>query len=325
MRAVQVLAPGHAEFVEVPTPELKPGHALVRPLRVSLCGSDIYMLHHAPKHLYPFPPGTTGHEMVGVVEAVDAPGSGIEPGMVALTLAPRHQAMAEYYLAHIDHVIPLPPGKSIEELLQAQQLGTVLYACKHLTTNVIGKDVAVIGQGSAGLWFDWMMRRLGARRVIGIDLQPHRLMLPKSYGATHTVNNSQIDAAEAVAEITNGHMVDLVVEAAGERETLIMTSSLIKEQGEILLFGIPHYQEITMNWFDMFRKYPRIKAISGATNDPGQGVTRHAVELIADGEIDVKPILTHSFPFERVMEAYELQRTRDEGAVKIVVEMSEMR
>lgn len=321
MRAVQVLAPGHAEFVEVPTPDLKPGHALVRPLRLSLCGSDIYMLHSASKDQYPFPPGTTGHEMVGVVEAVDAPGSGIEAGMVALTLAPKQNAMAEYFLARIDHVMPLPPGKSIEELLQAQQLGTVLYACKHLSTHVIGKDVAVIGQGSAGLWFDWMLRRMGARRVIGIDLQAHRLVLPTYYGATHTVHNAEIDAVEAVTEITQGRMVDLVVEAAGEKESLILTSSLIKEQGEILCFGIPHYQEITFDFFDMFRKYPRLKAISGATNDPGQGVTHHALELIASSQIDVKPIITHRFPFERVMEAYELQRTRDEGAIKIVVEM----
>lgn len=323
MRAVQVLSPGHAEFVEVPKPDLKPGHALVRPLRLSLCGSDTWLLHYAPKESYPFPPGTTGHEMVGVVEAIDAPGSGIEPGTVALTLAPQHEAMAEYYLAQIDHVLPLPPGKTVEELLQAQQLGTVLYAGKFLSTDVLCKDVAVIGQGSAGLWFDWMLRRKGARRVIGIDLQAHRLALPKFYGATHTVNNSEISAAEAVAEITEGRMVDLVVVAAAEHDTVAMAASLIKEHGEILCFGIPHLQEMTLDYYQFFRKYPRLKTISGAINDPGQGVTRHALELIASGEIDVKPIITHNFPFDRVMEAYELQRTRDEGAIKIVVEMPE--
>lgn len=321
MRAVQVMAPGHAEFVEVPKPTLIPGHALVRPLRLSLCGSDIHMLHYAPKHLYPFPPGTTGHEMVGVVEAVDAPGSGIEPGMVALTLALGHRAMAEYFLAPVDHVLPLPEGKSIDELLQAQQLGTVIYACKQIVTNLVGKDVAVIGQGSAGLWFDWMLRRMGARRVIAIDLQPHRLVLPPQYGATHTVNNGETDVVEAVAEITGGKMVDLVVEAAGEKETLNMTYTLIKQHGDILCFGIPHYEEVTINYAELFRKYPRIKSIAGAQTDAHQASTNQALELIAAGEIDVKPILTHRFPFERVMEAYELQRTRDEGAIKILIDM----
>jgi L-iditol 2-dehydrogenase len=321
MRAVQVMAPGRAEFVEVAKPELKPGHALVRPQRLSLCGSDIYMLHHAPKNLYPFPPGTTGHEMVGVIEAVDAPGSGIVEGMSALVLAPTHRAMAEYYLAPVEHVIPLPSGKSIDELLQAQQLGTVLYAAKHLSTSVIGKDVAVIGQGSAGLWWDWLMRRMGARRVIGIDLQPHRLILPRQYGATHTINNAEVNVVEAVAEITGGRMADLVIEAAGEAETVNMTYQLIKEQGEILCVGIPHFHELTLDFAKFFRKFPRMKCISGATNDIDQGVTRQALDLIADGVIDVAPIITHRMPFEQVMEAYELQRTRDEGAIKIVIEM----
>jgi L-iditol 2-dehydrogenase len=323
MRAVQVLAPGHAEFVEVPKPILKPGYALVRSLRLSLCGSDIYLLHYSPKDHYPFPPGTTGHEMVGVVEAVDAPDSGIEPGTLALTLAPNNQAMADYYLAPIDHVLPLPAGKSIDELLQAQQLGTVIYACKQITTNLVGKDVAVIGQGSAGLWFDWMLRRMGARRVIGLDLQPHRLVLPTRYGATHTIHNQDIDAVEAVAAITAGKMVDLVVEAAGEHETVVMTGNLIKQHGEILAFGIPHFQELRIDYAHFFRKFPRLKTIAGAQTDAHQASTRHALELIASGEIDVKPILTHRFPFERVMEAYELQRTRDEGAIKILVDMTE--
>lgn len=321
MRAVQVMAPGRVEFVEVARPELKPGHALVRPLRLSLCGSDVYKIHYAPPEEYPMPPGTTGHEMVGVVEAVDAPGSGIDVGTVALTLAPSHQAMAEYFLAPVDHVLPLPAGKSMDELLQAQQLGTVLYACKYLSASVIGKDVAVIGQGSAGLWFDWMLRRMGARRVIGIDLQPHRLVLPPRYGATHVVNSAEVDVTAAVAEITEGKMADLVVEAAGEGETINLTYELVKQHGDILCFGIPHVRKLTIDYDRLFRKYARIKAIAGAQTDAGQAATRQALDLIASGEIDVAPILTHRFPFEQVLEAYELQRTRDEGAIKIVVEM----
>ncbi len=84
MQAVQIAAPGQIQFVEIPRPELKPGHALVRPLILSLCGSDVWMLHYAPPENYPFPPGVTGHEMVGAVEAVAAPNSDIRVGDVAL-------------------------------------------------------------------------------------------------------------------------------------------------------------------------------------------------------------------------------------------------
>ena len=199
MRAVQVVAPGQAVFVETPKPALQPGHALVRTRRVSLCGSDLHMLHYAPPSQYPFPPGTTGHEMIGVVEAVDAPDSSIRVGDLALTLVMGNRAMAEYYLAPVEHVLPLPPGKPIDHLLQAQQLGTVIYAAKRLPS-LLDKDVVVIGQGSAGLWWDFMVRRLGARRVISVDLQEHRLALAPRYGATHTVHNAGAGAARPGAD-----------------------------------------------------------------------------------------------------------------------------
>ena len=149
MRAMQIVAPGKAECIETPKPELRPGHALVRTKRVSLCGSDIHSIYFSPPERYPLEPGTSGHEMVGVVEAVDAPDSSIHVGDVALTLVMNNKAMAEYYLAPVEHVLVLPEGKPIEHLLQAQQLGTVIYAAKKLP-NLLDKDVVVIGQGSAG-------------------------------------------------------------------------------------------------------------------------------------------------------------------------------
>jgi threonine dehydrogenase-like Zn-dependent dehydrogenase len=125
MKAMQVVARGQAQLIEIPKPEVKPGHVLVRASRLSQCGSDIRMLHHAPEASYPFPPGTTGHEMVGTIEAIDVANSAIKPGAQVLALAPYHRAMAEYFLAPIEHVIPLPAGLPLEQLLQAQQLGTV--------------------------------------------------------------------------------------------------------------------------------------------------------------------------------------------------------
>jgi threonine dehydrogenase-like Zn-dependent dehydrogenase len=51
--------------------------------------------------------------------------------------------------------------------------------------------------------------------------------------------------------------------------------------------------------------------------------TRVALDIIGRGEIDVAPILTHRFPFRDVLDAYQLQRTRGDGAVKIVVDLEE--
>lgn len=323
MRAVQVVAPGHAEFVEAPKPEPAPGEVLVRIREVSLCGSDVWMLHYAPPERYPFAPGTSGHEVVGVVEEVNGTGTDLKPGDEVLALVVGQVGMADYCTIPFANALPLPGDRPSEEYLQAQQLGTVIYACKFLPGPVVGKNVAVIGQGSAGLWWDFMMRRMGARRVIGLDLLPHRLMLPPRYGATHTVNNAETDAIASVQEICGGELADVVIVAAGEAEAVRLAPQLLRSHGDIFFFGIPHEREFSINYYQFFSKYPRMKMAAGALKDPGHGVTWQALELIHSGEIDVGPVITHRLPFESALEAYELQHTRDEGAVKIVVQVAE--
>ena len=320
MRAVQVVAPGQIEYVEAPTPAVKPGFALIRTMLLSLCGSDLHVLHHLPPDKYPLPPGTTGHEMIGVVEAMDAPACDVKVGDVALTLAPSSQAMAELFLAPVEHVLALPDGPPLEHLLMAQQLGTVIYACKRLP-NVAGKDAVVIGQGSAGLFFDAMLRRMGAERVIGLDVKEARVAAGLELGATHTVNVLDIDALQMVEEITEGRLADLVVEAAGEVETINLTAHLAKVGGQLLYFGLARANSFNFDFWTFFRKYCHTTTSGESTFEPGARSFRMALKLIAQGDIDVSTLLTHRFPFERVEEAYELARTRDDDAIKAVIEM----
>jgi threonine dehydrogenase-like Zn-dependent dehydrogenase len=256
MKAVQVVARGRAAFVDVPVPELRPGHVLVRTRRLSLCGSDIRMLHFAPDDAYPFPPGTTGHEMVGIVDAVAAPGSAVQVGDSVLALAPGHRAMAEYYLAPVEHVIPLPAGLPAEQLLQAQQLGTVLFACQRLP-NVIGKAVCVIGQGSAGLFFNFQLRSMGARHVIALDIDDFRLRRSVAFGATHTIHNAAVDPLAAIQQINGGDLADIVVEAAGEVPAINLAAQLVRHGGDILYFGYPRGQVIPFDFDTLFHNAAR--------------------------------------------------------------------
>ena len=320
MRATQVMAPGEIKVVETPKPELQPGYALIRTKQVSLCGSDYHSVYFSEPEAYPLPPGMSGHEVVGVVDEIDAPGSGIQVGDQVLALIRTNRGMADYCLVAASDLLVLPNSKPLNYLLQAQQLGTIIYAAKHLPTSVIAKTVAVIGQGSAGLWWNYMMRRLGARRVIAIDLQAHRLAVSKHYGATDTVHNADLDAVQAVSELTGGEMVDVVIEAAGEETTIPLAVELVKRHGAILFFGVPRLDTLEFPFFTFFRKCILARAIVGALSDPNHECTRMALDLIAKGEADVGPMLTHHFPFSQVIDAFELQTTRDEGAIKIVVD-----
>jgi L-iditol 2-dehydrogenase len=322
MKAVQVVARGKAKFVDIPVPKLRPGHVLVRTRRLSLCGSDIRMLHFAPEEAYPFPPGTTGHEMVGVIDAIDSPGSALQVGDTVLTLAPSHQAMAEYFLAPVEHVIPIPTDMPVEHLLQAQQLGTVLFACQRLP-NVTGKTVAVIGQGSAGLFFNFQLKQMGAARVIALDTESFRLDRSLDFGATHSIHNAVVDPCEAIRGITGGELADVVVEAAGDVSAINLAIDLIRKGGDILYFGYPRGQTIPFNFDVLFHKCCRAQTIVGATVEPNQASTRTAIDLIATRRIDVSQLITHRVPFADVVDAYELHRTRGDRCLKIVIEMPE--
>lgn len=322
MRAMQCVAPADVRLIETPKPVLRPGYALVKPLLVSLCGSDVHMVYHEPPARYPFPPGTSGHEMIGRVEAVDAPGCDLKPGDVALTMAPYHTAMAEYFLAPVEHVLVLPPGKPHDHLLMAQQLGTVIFACQRLP-GLINKDVAIIGLGSVGLFFAAMCRRLGAARVIALDIVAHRAAAAPRFGATHALCYPPRAAAQAMADITGGQMADVVIEAAGEADAINLAPALVKTGGYILFFGIPRAYGFAFDYETFFRKYCTTTSIAGAGFEPGLKSTRAALELVASGAIDVAPLLTHRLPFARVLEGYRLARDRDDGAIKIVIEMPE--
>lgn len=320
MKAVQIIARGKPVFVDAPKPDLQPGTAVVKTLRLGLCGSDVRHLHYLPDSYYPTAVGETGHEMVGVIDAIDPAHNGHKVGDRVLCLAPDHRAMCEYYRAPIDRLLPLDPATPLEHAVQAQQFGTVLYACKTLP-DLRGKSAVVIGQGSAGLWFNFALQERGAAKVIALDLKEYRLNYSKSYGATHTIHNADIAESDALREINGGELPDVVVEAAGEEGSIRLAVEIVKSDGFILYFGVPRFETMEFPIFEYFWKSVTARSNVGTIFEPGHASTRRALDLINSGAVDVGRMITHAFKFEDVFEAYELHRIQDEGAVKIVVDM----
>ncbi|MEM9777858.1 MAG: zinc-binding dehydrogenase, partial [Chloroflexota bacterium] len=301
-------------------PSPKKGHALIRPLVLSLCASDIGVLKYAPDENYPQPPGSSGHEIIGIIEEINGDFAGMSLGDRVLALNPSQLGMAEYFTTPFEHILPVPAGVDPAHLVQAQQLGTVIYAAKQLP-NMVGKSVAVIGQGSAGLWWNTMLNRMGASHIIGIDVQAHRAKVGLQYGATHTIHNKKAHAAKSIKTILNGNLPDVVIEAAGETDSINLAFDIAKDYGFVLQFGVPHEQSFMINYNEQFRKCLTVKHVVYATREPGHTSTLKALQMIASGEVNVAPVITHHFPFGQVLQAYELQATRDEGAIKIVINM----
>ncbi|MCP4755508.1 MAG: zinc-binding dehydrogenase [Proteobacteria bacterium] len=333
MRATQIVSSGRTEIVDAPIPNPPEGHALVQPLLLAICGSDLHKIYHLPDSVYPLPPGISGHEVIGRIVSLNHgstslvgdlpqyPGGPVKEGDIVLALVPKFEnAMAEYVTTEIENLLPLPSGTPHAHLLMAQQLGTVIFACKRLP-NITGKDAVVIGQGSAGLFFNTMLRRLGAKKVVSMDLSDARVTMGRSFGANAVFNNHSLDPAEEVKREIGPQKADLVVEAVGEPETIRLMPKLVKKEGLLLYFGLPHAPHFEFNFMEWYWRCATSISCIRAGEDPGRQCFLQALELISSGEVDVEPMITHTFAFEEVDKAYQLAQTREDGAGKVLVKM----
>ena len=164
--------------------------------------------------------------------------------------------------------------------MQAQQFGTVLYAAKALP-DMRGKSVAVIGQGSAGLWFNETLRRMGADKIIALDVKAYRLAYSERYGATHTLCNAAESPVDGLREICGGQLPDVVIEAAGEEESIRLAVEIARIGGFILWFGVPRFDNMDFPIFELFWKTITTRGMVGAANDPGHECTRQALDWIS--------------------------------------------
>jgi L-iditol 2-dehydrogenase len=333
MRAVQIISRGRAEIIDTPVPEVPEGQALVQPLLLAICGSDLRKVYYLSESAYPLSPGVSGHEVIGRVVSLNrrsttpeknsaqSSGGPVKEGDIVLALIPRlENAMAEYVTTEIENLLPLPTETPPAHLVLAQQLGTVIYACKLLPA-ITGKNVVVIGQGSAGLFFNTMLRRMGAKKVVSMDLSEARLSMGLSFGADVTFNNHSVDPIETVVEAMGSQLADLVVEAVGEPEAINLAPRLVKQRGNLLFFGVPHDPNFTFDYWNWFNACATSISIRGSGKDPDKRSFIQALELISSGDVLVEPMITHTFTFEEVEKAYQLAHTREDGAGKVFVKM----
>jgi L-iditol 2-dehydrogenase len=309
---------------DVPVPSVADGEILVRTAYASICGSDLHVVFfNAPQE--PGAAGYPGHESVG--EVVESRCPRFEPGDYVLTVphAIDGRCLAEYQAIPGAACIPLPATAPLSHLLMAQQLGTVVYALRSHPLDVIGKDAAVIGQGSAGAFFTFLLKRAGAARVLVSDKSPARLAYSRQLGADLTVDVAATGAGPGdfrseVLEATGGHGAGVVVEAVGSRETFPLSLELAAPGATLVWFGLPEgagYYPFSFE--DFFRRGLTAYSNFGAQGEPGLESFRYAVRLITDGAIDVTPLLTHTLPIENIDEAFRIARDRTDNALKVTI------
>ena len=202
----------------------------------------------------------------------------------------------------------------------AQQFGTTIFAMRQMPADVVGKTVMVMGQGSAGNFFAYNLKRAGAAKVIVSDKSEARLAASKVFGADIALKADPASVKEAVLEHTHGQGVDYLVEAVGHSDSFLQSVDLMCEKGHMLWFGLPDTKNpIQFNFHDFFRKKLRTYSTFGAQLEPDGASFRLALNLIARGEIDVTQMVTHRYSIEQIDKGMRIAMDRSDNAQKVAV------
>ena len=245
MKAAVVAGLGDIGCRDVPMPELGSGQALVRMSMASICGTDLhYVFAGWPRDNWPLAPGEPGHEGVGVI--MDSGGTSFAEGQRVLTVPNIWEArnFAEYQAVSSHFLLALRDGAEISHQMMTQQLGTVIFAARELP-KLSGETVVVIGQGSAGLFHDFWLRRLGAGRVITVEPKKARREAGRMFDVDEVLDVAGQKATDGVLDLTDGVGADLVVDCVGGHETLNQAVDMTRPEGHVHVFGLPTTHQLT--------------------------------------------------------------------------------
>ena len=183
----------------------------------------------------------------------------------------------------------------------------------------LGDVVVVYGMGFAGQIIAQAVKRMGAFQVAAIDVAQAKLDKAKQLGSDILINGKEVDPVQAVLEITQGRGADVVVEAAGSEASMNQATAMLKHNGIFALYSWIT-QPVTLNigrWHDDGLQI-RTTGLVHHTEQERSVWTPWALRPVAQGLIDVHPLITHEFPLVKVAEAFRVA-DQDPTAIKVIV------
>jgi 2-desacetyl-2-hydroxyethyl bacteriochlorophyllide A dehydrogenase len=342
VRAVTFQAPGEVQIDEVAEPELlAPDDAIVRVEASGICGSDLHIYHGRVQ----IEPGfVIGHEFVGEVIAAGDDVDRVAVGDRVLgtygtacgecffcqreefhkcdearvyghgkTLGSLQGAQAEQVLVpHANLTLrKVPDGLSDDVALFAGDVMGTAYHAIASRPLAQGETAAILGLGPVGLCAVQAAKAVGASEVIAIDTVEDRLRMAESFGAT-PVHLSEQDPRGEVKKLTEGRGVDLAVDAVGHPEALDLALRLARKAGTVSVTGV-YAEKVEVHMGVLWIK--ALTLTSGHAN-----VIKHldpVLDLLAAGELDPSPLVTHHMKLDEAAEAYKAYADRE--ALKIVL------
>ncbi|CAL4115288.1 unnamed protein product [Meganyctiphanes norvegica] len=328
---------------QISTPgEPKPDEVVLRMSQVGICGSDVsYLTKGAIGHFVVKEPMVLGHEAAGIVFKVGSEVKhlkvgdrvAIEPGVpcrkcdyckggrynlcpdvIFCATPPDHGNLCQFYTHAADFCYKLPDHVTLEEGALLEPLSVGVHACRRAGVT-LGSTVLICGAGPIGLVCLLTAKAMGATNVCITDIADNRLNLARQLGAEHTLLIDSSEAKEIAQRVSEkmGGMPDITIECSGAESSIQLGIYATKSGGMMVLVGLGPAEV-------------NIPIVNAAVREVDiRGIFRYAncyplaLEMIASGKVDVKPLITHRFKLEETLQAFETSRTGAGGAVKVII------
>ncbi len=334
-------APGKIEFREIPTPEPGPGEALIKIMKIGVCGSDIHVYHG--EHPFTKYPVTQGHEVSGVIEKLGEGVTGLTIGQ-KVTIQPQvvcgqcypcthgkynlceslkvmgfqtTGVASHYFAVDAGKVTPLPEDMGLDEGAMIEPLAVAVHAVRR-AGDVAGQDICVLGAGPIGILVAQAAKGMGARRVMVTDVSALRLEKARECGADFCVNTKEKDFGEALTECFGPDKADVIYDCAGNNITMSQAIAHARKGSTIILvavfagmasvdLAVLNDHELDLNTSMMYRTEDYEKAI----------------ELVKEGKVQLKPLISKHFAFKDYLKAYEYIDANRESTMKVIINVQE--
>lgn len=332
---------GRLELAQMPVPVAGPGEVLVRVEACGICGSDVHGFDGSTGRR--IPPIVMGHEAAGTVAAV---GEGItayavgdrvtfdstiycgrcefcQRGEINLCANReiigvscdefrRHGAFAEFLAVPERVLYKLPENFAFADAAMLEAASVALHGVRVL--ELAGEEtVLVIGAGMIGLLIVQVAKALGAKRVFCADVDATRLELARQVGADETICASGDELVAAVLQLTAGHGVDAAIEAVGHKQTILAAIDVVRKGGRVSLVG-NLAQEVPLPLQKVVTRQIRLQGSCASA-----GEYPLAIELIAAGKIQVRPMISAIAPLEEGPRWFERLYNHEPNLMKVIL------
>jgi alcohol dehydrogenase len=345
MHALVYHGPGQKSWEQVPDPELQSDTDLIVGIdAVTICGTDLHIIKGDVPDVAPG--RVLGHEAVGIVEEAGSAVRHVRPGDRVLVSciagcgtcrfcresrygqctggggwALGHTidgVQAEYARVPFGDLSahPLPAGVDDEAAVLLADILPTSYEVGVLAGHVRPGDVVVIvGAGPIGLAAVMTARLYSPSRIVVLDPAAPRREAAKRLGAHVVADAATEDVVELVSSLTRGLGADVVMEAVGIPETFELCTELVRPGGHVANIGV-HGAPATLHLETLW-----IKDVTITTGLVDTRTTPTLLRLLADGQLDPSPLITHRFGLDQMMEAYDVfGNPAETGALKVLLE-----